>query len=302
MSESLQSSTVEEDSYIKKEQQEEKVKKDDERIQEEPENSAEEEIIIPSNCNKSDRKKGYYFKPQPDIIHQNKNLGPRKRAAILLNGHMRDAIPIDGNYYLLCNSCSFDSIMQILAVSGMDDAAYLEFIRVFSSSSETMNFLWNFIDKGVTPALCKQRTVILKNLFPNQITAPKKNYPVSYLFPHELNIYPSTADIWTKCFESNPSGFDHYNCSQCGPYTVPKSTLWVNVVKIRNEGIGILQDALYQKATGPCNRCVGTCPVRTVFNNHVFIELNLLRHQEEVLKFKLDDVPSKIRLNNIQYR
>lgn len=162
------------------------------------------------------KKRGYYSTPQPNIVVDNgKAMHPRKRSSLLLNGNMRNAIPLHGIYYCLLNTCPFDTIVQILATGGIDDESYKTFVDVNSAASATMAFIRQFIDQGVTPALYKHRTILLTDLVKDQIKSPHE-HPVSELFPRVLDLYGSTGDIWSKCFEAVPSGFETYSCGKCG--------------------------------------------------------------------------------------
>lgn len=139
---------------------------------------------------------GNYFTPQPDIARQNEHLGSKKRSPLLLNGNLRNAIPLDGIYYLLLNTCPFDALVQILTTAGIDDPTYYAFITANSASSAGMKFIRQFVDTGVGLQLYKERTKLLTSLYQEKIIFNSKN-AAEKLFANVFNMYGDTGDVWT---------------------------------------------------------------------------------------------------------
>lgn len=249
-------------------------------------------------------KKGFYFSAQPNIDHKNINLNSTKRSEILKNGNGRAAITIRGKSYLIQNTCPFDSIAQVLATTGMDDACYHTFIDVCSTTSSMMKFLKDFIEKGVTPSLYKQRTSLLLELFPENVTI-KSQHSAEKLLPYTLNMYGTTSNVWTKCFQSAPSGYDNFDCYQCGKSTTPIATIWSRPNILCENGVQCLQDAISKRdhAIQACRQCHNYgCLVSTTYNRHVFIEIDARTTASAASKaFKLEDFPLKLQLSNFQH-
>ncbi|CAL1672128.1 unnamed protein product [Lasius platythorax] len=69
---------------------------------------------------------GKYFKPYPEIrqenmlLMENKNT-QQKKITLLPNGSLCPAVVVENHTYFLQNTCSFDSVVQVLATAGIDN-------------------------------------------------------------------------------------------------------------------------------------------------------------------------------------
>lgn len=98
-------------------------------------------------------------------------------------------------------------------------------------------------------------------------------------------------------FESVPSSFETYDYPKCGEYTISKATVFLNLAVIRDHGINRLQDAITNTRAHPCLKCGSPCAFQVVYNNHVFIEMDLrYSHSVAAKTYKLSDFPSKLQL------
>lgn len=235
----------------------------------------------------------------PDISHRNNFLSV-KNAPLLQNGNRRNAILINKQYVLLQNSCSFDSIVQILATTGMDDPNYFSFMD--ASRNDTMKFVKKLIEKGSIPTIYRERTILLKSHFPEKM---KIDDSIKCgLLPWIIDMWDSITIIWMKCFHSEPSGFINYSCSTCGNSTYPLKTISVNHKTITDEGFHKLLDALPTSiANSSCRICLNTCQTTTEYNRHLFIELDVRMNMSEYGKdCKLTEFPTFLNLNNVKYK
>lgn len=214
--------------------------------------------------------KGKYFKPNPGIQRRNTLATNIQQSAVLRNGNLvTNPARIDGVCYFAYNTCGFDSPIQILSARAMDDPEYMSFVQ--KSTNETLQFLLNFIEKGPTADIYKQRVVLLKRLFESQIIA---NYDgCGKLKTYSIDLFGSLHTIWTTCFKSEPSVYYSYQCPRCDIYSSPVSTLSVNHKMIGDQGFGSLQGALVFYSHLSCinANCTGLCQVEPAFNAHIFI-------------------------------
>jgi hypothetical protein len=136
--------------------------------------------------------KGKYFRPNPDIQHRH-NLAPNiQHSWLLQNGNVINTpVRIDGSHYLAYNTCGFDSIVQILSASAMDDPKYMDVIQ--ESTNATLQFVLNFVKNGPRAAVYKDRVVHLKNTFPSNISG---NYSqCGKLTSHSINLFDNLNAI-----------------------------------------------------------------------------------------------------------
>ncbi|XP_017462077.1 PREDICTED: uncharacterized protein LOC108355426 [Rhagoletis zephyria] len=133
---------------------------------------------------------------------------------------------------------------------------------------------------------------------------PDNNTKADKLYPHTVDMYTGTADVWTKCFESTPSGYNSYNCEKCGLYSTPQSTVWLNLKLIWEHGFNHLQDAIPSdwKST-QCIKCHSQCTLKQKYTNHLFIEADARPGpSDKPAKHMLSDFPRTITLNCSIYR
>jgi hypothetical protein len=212
---------------------------------------------------------------------------------------------INGKYYFAYNTCSWDSIVQLLSNSAMDDPQYMRSIE--TSTNGTLQFVVKFIKTGPSAALYKERIKLLKMLFENKVKANYNENKV--LSSYSIDIWDSVAAIWTTCFCSHPSAFDSYECPNCGSSTSHIAALFVNHKIIGKNGFEALQDALELSNHARITQCSNeNCSeMRTAnrsYGSQVFIELDIRPELSATtgMHCKLRDFPKTLDLGGQQYR
>ncbi|KAL4721552.1 hypothetical protein ACJJTC_001446 [Scirpophaga incertulas] len=123
-------------------------------------------------------------------------------------------------------------------------------------------------------------------------------------------MFSTSAEVWSKCFNDIPSGFDNYNCPECGKFTRNVPTIWIKQQKqICDEGYGALGKYLQQTTTNfqtTCYQCERTvCNVNRVYNHHVYVELKLRKNlKSQLMTCKLSEFEKSIEFsaNNNTFR
>ena len=212
---------------------------------------------------------------------------------------------IDGLYYFCSNTCGFDSIIQILSASAMDNPKYVTFIQ--TSKDEVLQFVKCFVESGPSAMIYKKRIILLKHLF-------ESNMLVNYdqcrkLTSYTIDLYECLSIIWKKCFNSEPSGWYTYQCPKCDEYTISAIIVEVNHKIILENGFSALQEAFDKhndwKKKLCINNCSNYCQTKLcTFNTQVFIELDVRPNIESSngICGKLCDFPIYLDFDNHQYQ
>lgn len=88
----------------------------------------------------------YYFKPYPEINVINQMKVPLKKGFLLPNGLISKPMKFERKTVFVENTCGFDSIIQILHLSALDDPVYCSEVQL--SSNETLQLVNAFMKKG----------------------------------------------------------------------------------------------------------------------------------------------------------
>ncbi|KAH0546563.1 hypothetical protein KQX54_011539 [Cotesia glomerata] len=220
--------------------------------------------------------KGKYFKIYPQIEQQNS-------VTVL-------------RYHYLC----FDSIIQILSSSAMDDPKYMNFIQ--QSTNKVLQFVKDFTQKPLTCSTYQNRINLLKDLLKNKI---EKNLGLN-----QINLYDSVTCKHSKCFASVPSGYVTYICPNCHVYEKPKIILLSDHEVIGRNGYGALEEALHDNwqqklCYNNSVSCSSYCNAKlNIYNTQIFIDLDVRADVNSVnsIPGKLSDFPIDINLGSHQYR
>lgn len=245
--------------------------------------------------------KGKYFKINPQIEQQNSVTGNVQNLKLLLNGSsVKITISVKGSQYFAINTCGFDSIIQILSSSAMDDPKYMNFIQ--QSTNKVLQFVKDFTQKPLTSTTYQNRIILLKDLFKNKIE--------NNLGLNQINLYDSVTCIYYKCFASVPSGYVTYICPNCRVYEKPKVILLIDHEVIRRNGYGALEEASHddwqQKLCyNNSESCSSYCNAKlNIYNTQIFIDLDVRAdvNSANPIPGKLSDFPININLGSNQYR
>lgn len=248
------------------------------------------------------QKLGFYFQDQPSISFINDNADSKitlKKMNVLENGNSLRAALINHVHYYIQNTCSFDSIVQILSTTAVDDPSYYAFAEL--SQADVMKFIINFIKTAKMDSVYKERAKLIINKFPEKIQEDPADGKCS-LLPRIVNMFSTSVEVWSKCFNDVPSGFDNYDCDYCGKYTknVPIICL-KEQKKICEEGYQALGKHLQQlsiTSQSMCHRCGRICNINRVYNHHVYVELELQKNlKSPLMTCKLSDFERNIEFS-----
>lgn len=262
--------------------------------------------------NEQSKYTGKYFKPYPEIQQQNalvvNNKNKKRKAILLPNGSHCSAVILNNNTYFLRNTCSFDSIVQILATAGIDNIEYHRFLE--KATNHTLNFVYNFITNGISKNLFAQRAQILIDCCMSKTQKTITNKILSYTIDAENNI----ANLIQQILQTNPSKCNTEKCT-CGERTIYHSTIAPNHTIISKKGFRALQEAL--EFWSPiynincCNACLGKLTCTDELGEHIFIELDVRHHHnlKQSLRCSLGEFPTTINFHlrneetsNLEYR
>ncbi|GFQ67701.1 hypothetical protein TNCT_150411 [Trichonephila clavata] len=261
------------------------------------------------NSNNQPRQKGFHFRPTPDILYQTitpvntmkttikEKKRKQKKLGILENGNDRNAISVNGVYYLIFNTCAIDSLIHILALAGKDDENFFKYMQ--ENANPMMKFICNYIDKGPVELIYKERLILLYKLFEDKVVDRRQE---SGLYANELDMWSSISGMWTKCFPRSAC-FNHV-CKICGEFKVPVSMVSVNHQILWEGGFSQLQNSIGTIDSNiRCPKCKLCMINRTLlFNRCICIELNIQNSRRGQLSCKLMNMPAIIQLNNLNYR
>lgn len=220
---------------------------------------------------------------------------------LLQNAFMCGTYKIDGETYFLKNTCSFDSIAQIVFTGILDNPIYLS--KAKNSNNLFFNFIFNFIKYGSTNQIYTERFILLKSLYENAKKIEKNE--------HHENIYSydatdNPATVWMELLKSVPSIYQTIQCDNCDKHEIIELMLMpINYEIIKKEGFEALEKALQFNAiicNKRCDHCGSNCTqVTEETNYHIFIELAIGVTSQSILRCKLEDLPTKLKLTK-QYR
>lgn len=216
---------------------------------------------------------------------------------LLSNGNrITNPAIISGLEYFASNTCGFDSIVQILSASALDDPAYMTYIQ--TSENRVLQFVTFFIVNKASAATYKQRIILLKEVYTDYIVKQKN------LKSYRIDLFTCLTTIYKIGFDLLPSGSYSHSYPTCGMYTSPVIFLQLTNEKIIVEnGFGALEEALkYEWQETLCiKRCNNYCRRKlNLFFAQVFIELDVRKNLESItaVKGKLSDFPVKLNLGN----
>lgn len=224
------------------------------------------------------------------------------------NGSCCSAVTLNNNTYFLQNTCSFDSVVQILATAGLDNDEYHRFLQ--EATNCTLNFVYNFITSGITKNLLTQRAKILIDSCMPKTQKIIQNKILSYTIDAENNI----ANLIKQILKTNPSKRDIEKCYTCGERTIYHSTIAPNHTIISKKGFKALQEALgFLSSTYniSCRRgCLEKSTRTSQLGEHIFIELDVHHHHnlKQSLRCSLGEFPVTMnfhprnKTSNFEYR
>lgn len=129
-------------------------------------------------------------------------------------------------------TCPFDSIVQILLTSAIDDPESK--LMMQDSQKEVFQFVMNLLVNGPTKAVLTQRAILLTKLFASDLQQLNAKGCISY----ELNVENTLYIMWKKMMSADPclmKKFSSYpsQCSHCDGYedVAYEMDIHLNIIK-----------------------------------------------------------------------
>lgn len=263
----------------------------------------ENKLLSNSQISVASGSKSHYFREQSDIKFMNNHLHiKRKKIRVLINRGKRNPLLFNQVHYKLKNTCAFDSIMQILAVSAVDNNSYYHYIQ--ESSDPGMKFIQTFLTAKKMMTVYKDRLILLVTLFKSRVESPSNS-----LYPHTLNLFSTASHIWMTCLKNTPSAVKTYTCNDCGLYTENLYTITIRDYDIiYDKGYKYLTKYLESNLSTykySCLRCHQSCVVECEYNQHLYIELEVRKDvKSPVLQCTLEEweLKHEFTIKNVSYR
>ena len=133
-----------------------------------------------------------------------------------------------------------------------------------------MKFIIFFIKAKKADLIYKERAKLIISTFPEKI---KENPEIENctLVPHIVDMFQTSAEVWSKCFNEIPSAFGAYDSDQCGKYinNVP-TVFFPKQRELCEERYIALKKYLGYISTSfetSCFRCGNKCNINRAFNN-----------------------------------
>lgn len=147
----------------------------------------------------------------PTISHYNENSRTKSQViGILRNGICSDLLPIniDGLNYTFSNTCTFDSVFQLLCTTYVDDNQYMKFLNKNIEYDRFLKLVSCALRDGINVQTYNKRAVILKRYHEKELKAITYNM---------FNINCATTANYTigRVFENWPSLTEKICCSDC---------------------------------------------------------------------------------------
>lgn len=229
----------------------------------------------------------------------------------LLNANHFDK-PIELNHQknFVRNTCSFDSIAEILARAVNDNLEYLN--RLENSTNLFCGFIVVYMDSGASAHVYAQRCMILNEFKDPQRSTKKDISMVESQSPkliRSFDVFCCLFDMWTFLMENEASMYHIKKCS-CGNISVEEfPVLLTNHKIILEKGFRALGEAVLNQNAQLQQPCTQEnwghfASVNVTFNSHNSIEADVGQSDNlsKSLTCKIRDFPVHVELQNQKYR
>lgn len=230
-------------------------------------------------------------------MYYNENSRSNSRIiGILRNRNCSDLIPIkiDGIFYTFSNTCTFDSLFQILCTAFVDDIFCAELMKNNNNEDNAIFEMITYAARdGINFQIYKKRAMILKSIINNQV---EKNYELS-----NINCATTANYIIGKLFEQHPSYKEVTKCSNCNEH-VERSYITITA-NLPTDDLQFLENIIKEKLTNSkmnCENCKSKTRNKIIQSGKLlFIEPippNTKTRKEENnfdLSVVLDNIPKK---------
>lgn len=257
------------------------------------------------NVQKSSRKrKSINLTPNCEILLRNiDSRAKTKVIGLIKNGSKSKFMSVkcnNGNY-VLSNTCSFDTIVQMLAVAYCDSIPYTKYVIEKKEESTLWQLIFCLLRNGVTVQTYIKRAEILSNLYPGE--------PILNGITH-LSVEQSIDSMLNMLLKNYESVQIEEKCSSCKFERSEKKPLLTICVTEKmptkrqlnlliNEEIKLLYNSTF------CKKCTGLTEVTVVLGDHIFFNLINLNNTTDAqftdTRIFLNHIPKYIFTLQSQY-
>jgi len=244
----------------------------------------------------SRKRKSIYLTPNPEILLRNMDSRAKTKViGLIKNGSISRfmSVKFNNKNYVLSNTCSFDTIVQMLAVAYCDSSTYTKYVMEKKEENTLWELIFCLLRDGVTVQTYKKRVAILSNLCSGELI---------------LNGIDSMLNMLLKNYESVVI---EENCNSCKFKRLDKKPFLTICVKEKmptkrqlNLLINDEINQLYNSAIN-CQVCNDIIEVNVVLGEHVFFNLINLNNTTDALftdtRILLNHIPKSISTPQSQY-
>lgn len=232
-----------------------------------------------------------------DSCAKNKVIGLIKNRST--SGFM--SIKFNNRNYVLSNPCSFDTIVQMLAVTYCDSTAYTKFVTERKVESTLWQLIFYLLRDSVTVQTYRKRVEILSNLFSGDLILNDITY---------LSVEQSIDTMLNMLLKNDESVKIDEICSSCNYKRSEKKpflTICVTEKMLTKRQLNLLinQEISQLFKSKICQMCTDIIEVTVVLGEHVFFNLINLNNTTDALftdtRILLNHIPKSISTPQSQY-
>lgn len=244
------------------------------------------------------KKTPIYLTPNREIMMRNLNTKAKtKSIGLIQNGNKTrfKSIKIGDTFYVLSNTCAFDSVIQLLAVAYCDSDEYGTYVKEKKNESTLWHLIFALLRDGLTVQTYRNRAIILKNIYPGEPTVNDVVY---------LSVEQAVDNLLIKLLNDDESIEIVQSCSSCGYKHIEKKQYLTVCVPERHLTKRQLDNLLSteikcQYYSTNCKSCSKEMVSSPKFGNHIFFNLinlnNTLDGQFTDTRLGLNHIPKSVK-------
>ena len=247
-----------------------------------------------SNNKKSARnKKRNYLEPDPTILFT--DLRSKTKCPVvghLLNGNISKlkSVKISNCHYTLMNTCTFDTITQILFCAYADSRQYSNFIDSIANDTDGLYFtlIRNAVRDGTTVQCYRKRAQILVGI--ENFKKQKLGSSIT------VNSACTAVFLVNHLFSLQPSLTETKECRVCNVERTRRGTT-VTINLPTDDGFASFRRAVasYFDDVLQCRKCSSEVRRDVVLNKHLFIEVvSVGSYPNDTLNIKLEETERRL--------
>jgi hypothetical protein len=230
------------------------------------------------------------------ILHYNDNSRTKSSIiGVLRNGSITElkSIRVDNEYMSFVNTCTFDSISQVIFCAYADSENYGQFVEN-NIQNTFMELVSHALRDGINVQSYRKRALFLKDLFTKEVYQYLNKITV-------INLACTAQYMVNKIFETFPSISEEKKCNNCLTSDT-RNQIYV-LVNLPTEDLLFLKDVLetYGMDQILCKNCNLVLDRKVEFKEHLIIELAVPMTKDRRatnhldLNIKLKDVNKTLR-------